>query len=48
MDGRGSLPLMPLPNTRLGARMFELEFRRDERGVVTVEIVPAGVRLVRN
>ena len=39
--------LIPLSNTRLGARMFELEFRPDERGAVTAEIVPAGVRLVR-
>jgi len=27
--------------------MFELEFKPDERGAVTAEIVPAGVRLVR-
>ena len=47
IDGKGSLPLIPLSNTRLGARMFELEFRPDERGAVTAEIVPAGVRLVR-
>lgn len=41
------LPLIPLSNTPLRARMFELEFRPDERGAVTADIVPAGVRLVR-
>ena len=47
IDGRGSLPLVPLSTTRLGVRLFELEFRADERGTMAAEIVPASVRLVR-
>ena len=47
IDGKGSLPLTPLSTTRLSVRLFEFEFREDERGTITAEIVPAGVRLVR-
>jgi hypothetical protein len=47
IDGKGSLPLTPLSTTRLSVRLFELEFREDDRGTITAEIVPAGVRLVR-
>jgi hypothetical protein len=47
IDGRGSLPLLPLSNSRLGVRLFELEFKPNERGVMDAEIPQAGVRLVR-
>jgi hypothetical protein len=48
IDGRGSLPLVPLSTTRVGVRLFELEFWPNERGAITAaEIIPAGVRLVR-
>jgi hypothetical protein len=48
VDGRGSVPLIPLSTTRLTVRLFELEFRSNERGDITeAEIVPAGVRVVR-
>jgi hypothetical protein len=46
IDGKGSLPLVPLSTTRLGVRLFELEFKPNERGDMEAEIAQAGVRLV--
>jgi hypothetical protein len=47
IDGRGSLPLNSLSTTRFTVRLFELEFRPNERGVMEAQIPQAGVRLVR-
>jgi len=47
IDGRGSLPLISLSTTRFTARLFEVEFRPNEHGVMEAEIAQAGVRLVR-
>jgi hypothetical protein len=47
IDGRGSLPLSFLSTTRFSVRLFELEFRPNERGEMEAEIPQAGVRLVR-
>jgi hypothetical protein len=47
IDGRGSVPMVALSNTRFTIRLFELEFRTNEHGVIDVEIGQAGVRFVR-
>jgi hypothetical protein len=48
LDGKGSVPLMPISTTRFGGVLFfELEFRSDERGGMEAEIAQTGVRLVR-
>lgn len=48
IDGHGSVPMTSLSTTRFTVRLFELEFRPNERGAVTAaEIVQAGVRFRR-
>jgi hypothetical protein len=48
VDGKGSVPLMPISTTRFsGVLFFELEFRLNQRGAMEAEIAQAGVRLVR-
>ena len=47
IDGRGSVPMVALSTTRFTVRLFELEFRPNERGVMEAELAGAGVRLVR-
>jgi hypothetical protein len=46
IDGRGSVPMVALSPTRFTVRLFEVEFRPNERGVVEAEI-PQAARLVR-
>lgn len=49
IDGRGSVPMTSLSTTRFTVRLFELEFKSDDRGAITAaEIVQAGVRFVRS
>jgi hypothetical protein len=47
IDGRGSVLMVALSPTRFTVRLFELEFRTNERGTIEAEVGQAGVRLVR-
>lgn len=44
VDGKGSLPMVPLSVTRFANRSLELDFKADTGGVVNaVQLIPAGV-----
>lgn len=48
IDGRGSVLMLPLSKTLFTVRLFELEFKANERGDINEAVIPgAGVRLVR-